>query len=381
MKSLQNHLHYQNLEEKKNFFTQIRIDTERDFELLFKELLPLKWKEGGIWRGLSESQYKLYNSLQRESLITSKLESVRDVINYIEFTTNKLADWNRRVVLKYFQNNHNISTVPIYAAQSILQHYGCPTPMLDWTRNPNVALYFAVKSNVSMWKGFFSTLKFKFSNAFLSKGKNIKDYFSIYFLSPKHTYYNQTSKTGFIEVYNNSVDVPYIKNKVDHVILHGGDEYLQKEARENAILELIQANINNNESVVHDIQHFPIQRIEDRAEEKVTHYLNVNYNINAQNGLFVLNADPSKPLEEAIINRINELVIKTHKVAIQEKLAKENCLENFLCFDIHKKFIPKIIHELEKVNITKDTMFPDFAKLKNEITFDKITIKMNQVNV
>lgn len=55
MKSLKNHLHYQNLEEKKNFFTQITIESESDFELLFKELLPIKLKEGGIWRGLSES--------------------------------------------------------------------------------------------------------------------------------------------------------------------------------------------------------------------------------------------------------------------------------------------------------------------------------------
>lgn len=366
---------YRSLDEKKEFFTQVRIDTEKDFEDLFKIILPQKFKQGGIWRGIPESRFKLYNSLQRENIKNKKIFTFEDVKKAIENSTSELSCWNREVVRKYFLKNHSLFEIPHYAALSIMQHYGCKTPLLDWTRNPNVALYFALNFEKSLKQRIVSQIGYK-SNGFLfRKNQNIEDYFSLYHISNDHPYIRLSSKNGYYDIVENDSENKFIKAKVDFVREHGGDKCLQEEAKRRAIDELIQREINRNDSIIGNIRNTPIQRIEDEPSEKATHFLNVNYNINAQHGLFILNADPFLPLEEAIYQRIAQLADKAHENSVQKEKAKKISIENFLCFDIHKRFIPQIVRELnsDKVNITKETMEPDFNKLKETITFDRIT--------
>jgi hypothetical protein len=237
-----------------------------------------------------------------------------------------------------------------------------------------VALYFAVNEEKSTWRRIISNLISKTISAFLGEKGNIKDYFSLYFLTDEHPYYNLTSKTGYYEIVANDTENAYVKSKVNFVIEHGGDEHLQDIARINAINELIQIEMNRNESITSNIKNSPIQRIEDNPKEKTTHFLNVNYNINAQRGLFILNADPFYPLEEAILHRIHSPIINRNADDPLDEWEKRN-KENFICYDIHRKFISQITKALnsKKINITKETMEPDFKKLKETITFEKIT--------
>ena len=123
----------------------------------------------------------------------------------------------------------------------------------------------------------------------------------------------------------------------------------------------------------------PIQRIDDSHNDKINHYTKSNYNITAQNGLFIINTDPYLPLEEAILQRINSPIIKRNEDDPIDEWEERN-RENLICFDIHKKFIPLILEALnsKEVNITEETMFPDFKRLKDEINFEKITENIRQ---
>lgn len=368
---------YNNQEEKREFFSLEIIDTIDQLNEFMRVSFLNHQKEEGIWRGLPESRFKLYNSLQRKNILSNKLKSVEGVLNYIEGSSNRLAQWNKSLILKYLNENHKIEILPIYAALSILQHYECETPLLDWTRNPNVALYFATK-NEGDYEKKKSNKVFNLIRSLLGSRKfeDIDNYFSIYLFKEEHPYYRLNSKTGYNEIYGSEKENVYVQKAVKFVIDHGGDEILQQEAEKKAKKEYVQKALNDPDLILGNIENCPIQLIEDRHNDS-SQLLNINYNINAQNGLFVINADPLMPLEEAIFGRINFLA-KNGDLSVD--IAKSIQKENFICYDIHKKFISKIVNDLKskKVNVTKDTMFPDFNKLKDEITFEKITENISQ---
>lgn len=364
---------YNTQHEKREFFSLEIIDTIDQLNEFMCTSFLNHHNEEGIWRGLPESRFKLYNSLQRKNVLSRKLKSVDGVLNYIENSSNKLAQWNKSLILKYLNKNHNVDNLPCYAALSILQHHGCETPLLDWTRNPNVALYFATNNDVVHKKRISNSLSSLLRILINShKFEDIDNYFSIYFLKKEHPYYKLNSRTGYNEIYGSEKEIVYVQNAVNFVIEHGGDEILQQEAEKRAKREYLQNAINNTKLLLGNIEDTPIQLIEDCLDDNESQLLNINYNINAQNGLFVINADPFKPLEEAIFERIDFLA-KNGDLSVDE--AKSIQKENFICYDIHKKFISKIINDLKSknVNVTKDTMFPSFNKLKDEVNFDIIT--------
>lgn len=86
-----------------------------------------------IWRGQSDSSWKLCPSLDR--LLDTKAPSVRR--SHLE--NFKYASRGRLDI------DPNSLTENEWWA--IGQHHGLPTPLLDWTRSPFVAVYFAFGSN------------------------------------------------------------------------------------------------------------------------------------------------------------------------------------------------------------------------------------------
>jgi hypothetical protein len=329
---------YYNQKEKKEFFSVQIIDTDQQLYDFMSSLPSLFNNKQGIWRGLPESKYKLYNSLQRKNLELKKLNSIEDVIKAIVESTNLLENWNKGLIKKYF-SNYGIKKVPIYAKLSILQHYGCETPLLDWTRNPNVALYFATLSQI----------KLQIKNP-------IDEYFSIYFIKNTHPYFNFNSKTGH----------EYFTSKNPKIIFNRFLKFKKIRFSKSFINEYF----NSDRELLNSIYKFPIQRIDDDEKECINHYTKSNYNILAQKGLFILNMDPYLPLEESIIKRIKYLSKSRPKIDLSDALIKNK--QNFMCFDIHKKLIPKIIKALnsQSVNITEGAMFPNLRKLNDEIFFE-----------
>ncbi len=91
--------------------------------------------ESSLWfRGAGKSSYKLAPTLHRHSGIT-------DSNTLLEYEKKLLTRFKERSV-PYLQ--HRIEDV--WELLFLMQHYGMPTRLLDWTENPFISLFFALSS-------------------------------------------------------------------------------------------------------------------------------------------------------------------------------------------------------------------------------------------
>ncbi len=88
-----------------------------------------------MWRGHSSHEWKLCSSLFRYFESSKTVSSMREKLE--------------RKAIETFENsirtsNPNIKLNSSVMSMAYMQHFGCPTRILDWSRSPYVALYFAI---------------------------------------------------------------------------------------------------------------------------------------------------------------------------------------------------------------------------------------------
>ena len=88
-----------------------------------------------VWyRGSGKSTYKLIPSLYRHPVIN-------EPVKLIELESNLLNRFKHRSVPYLSRTLQND-----WEYLFLMQHFGIPTRLLDWTENPYIALYFALTS-------------------------------------------------------------------------------------------------------------------------------------------------------------------------------------------------------------------------------------------
>jgi hypothetical protein len=107
-----------------------------------------------VFRGQSDSEWNLQTTLERTTnekySISRYLQRADSVVNEIESLTNK--NWN---IPTFPEIRQEITAVqdslrahlPCYEYLVYLRHHGFPSPLLDWTRSPYVAAYFAFEQS------------------------------------------------------------------------------------------------------------------------------------------------------------------------------------------------------------------------------------------
>lgn len=134
---------YKALQEKGQYFIKrnLKVDNLSNLLALIEEFSG-NGKESILFRGQPEAKYMLYSSLQRywvERKLEKHYGSYRELIDNLIENSRK---WNSGLIKRYLKNSGwNETKMSIL---SIMQHYGVPTPLLDFTYDINKSLYFAV---------------------------------------------------------------------------------------------------------------------------------------------------------------------------------------------------------------------------------------------
>jgi hypothetical protein len=109
-------------------YCQIATDTWDDVR---RELQA--YGENWVFRGQAEDTWPLTTSLERESFDVPR-----------DFAEQKMLTDIRRRAHHFLSPVHLPQTTIEWLA--LMQHHGAPTRLLDWTRSPFVALYFAIEN-------------------------------------------------------------------------------------------------------------------------------------------------------------------------------------------------------------------------------------------
>jgi hypothetical protein len=130
-----------------------------------------------VYRGHADAQWKLESSLER---IIGEHWSGESASKFEEFS---LMEFQSKF---HLYDRENVQPASKLAWLSIMQHYGVPTRLLDFTSSPYVALYFALESYNPQTKSDFAVYALDYA-AILDK--------SIHYISSRDAAFHETRAT------------------------------------------------------------------------------------------------------------------------------------------------------------------------------------------
>lgn len=318
---------YNTLLQKSVFFDCIKIDSMDTFNTYYNSFSQ---KNNFIFRGVNESKYRLQSSLQRNWLSESLYELG---VKYSDFIENLIQHARENELI---QETIGDKIDFDLAVLSLLQHYSCPTPLLDWTYSFQIALFFALFNSKST----------------IGSRKEIDSYFSIYYIEEEN-YDDGNFKKILQEAIDANLDL--IRNStlenlsMDKQAKENFNSYLTEEKLKKIAYKSYLPSAALRLSKLDKLMTLPVLYF---SNSHTNSFFNIGIisseNIKAQNGAFTWSNDPVKPIEHMInIDNFerNNIVKNSHQLCY--------------CLDIKKALIPEINEFLFNENINMDTVFPE----------------------
>jgi len=285
------------------------IQTFDEFDKWFTywEGVNQKRKYKAYFRGMGEAKHKLFSSAQRLWLNYEMQDWKRQPpqLQYQDFVMKSISEsLNSHTLLANVFDLYGIKgSHKEFPCLSILQHYGSPTPLLDWTYNFKVALFFATE---------YATVPA------VNIANELDDYFAIYVIT-EETY--RITEIEDREGVASCFPVP------------------PEPAHPGHLLRLTDIKLDMNGFC-------------DPADpfKKVLMATIYNQNIIPQEGLFIFNPHAEIPLED--------LFNKEHRSAIP--VDEENVpTSSFMVYNIHKRLREYVKRKIAMQGYTRDYIMPD----------------------
>lgn len=323
---------YNSLQEKNDIFKERyqRIDTWNDLEALLIQDISSE----SVFRGMYEAKYKNYTSAQRYFLTHELDKSGLFISQIIQNEVKELLSSNN-MLSSYFDSLGVEKNW--FLLNSFLQHYGGITPLLDFSKNPLVALYF-MQENAK-----FSAIG----------GDDIDNYCSLYFL-----------KVNELETINEMINkvVERFSEKFENMSrkIDSAKEKYPKLYK--MTVEAMEAQKQNAKSY---IETFLSEKLFDGYEGLQRYMEDEDLNLFIDNKSLILESNQLNYHKQiAMTPNLNSIAQEGVFVMRAGKEPLENKYVH--CIDIHKSLIPSIRTYLNDKEITKEQLFPQEEKIASQ---------------
>ncbi|MES2006326.1 MAG: FRG domain-containing protein [Bacteroidota bacterium] len=258
-----------------------------------------------MFRGVGQASYRLFNKAQRKfrphlepgkKSETLFHESIAEMLKKAQTSDQNLLN---NYFTSFGAKGNDIATL------AFLQHYGAPTPLIDWTYDINVAIFFALND----------LTKPEFETPYFNGERKVGDFFSIYLMRE---------------------DMPqFMINDYKKLSIHSKNKATYQTLKRRQIAHITEIYKNG----------------------KPVFFLQNNLRIIKQKGIFVYNNSAQMPLEEVFYKRsFMYYLVRSPK---DETVFRSP----IMCLNIHKSLANLIKQEIKKKGYSKASMFPDAKRL------------------
>jgi hypothetical protein len=332
---------YQSFVQKRTFFRQRTIDTVEELDELIDRYGS---KKNHLFRGVHDAGFMLYSSLQRTWKLKGWFKRAIDYPDFVARLVRNARLYCGGILALYIQENGGDYNNDV-SVLSILQHYGCPTPILDWTYNFRVSLFFAA---------------YGASSSLPRSNREIDRYLSVYYIKEKWFAPNslrtilETSLKGNLDLIRPAV-LEKLEQDVNQSTAFAAfpAETIERFKKDDdaiiraALRSYHYAGLTNHLCQVEFLSRIPASYFSDRDEDYVPIGLQNSPNVTNQQGVFTWNNSPANPMEHTV----RTMVLEESPDTVQHYYAK--------CFNINKGLIPHIFERLTQEGITPDFIYPE----------------------
>lgn len=288
-------------EKEAQYATNEFVNTEAELENLIMKLQALE--DVFIYRGVGEAKYKMYASSQRHWKQQSDWVARIGKTSYFDFMEEVIRRTESLPVVQQYMRQQNVHTNDMFL-MALMQHFGAPSPMIDFSESLLTGLFFASDWDDSRWDD--------------SGNNQLDDYVSLYYISKNFDWVEATVQRIMLSAADN---IERMVSEAKEAGINVDTEETEEDIRK---LLYRQFRLDNDRS---DIRFVPLGGpslgrvlIDIPVINFHCEYEIVNDRIVKQQGMFIMNATETDSLVELMNQQSHQKI--------------------FCCVNIHKKLLP-----------------------------------------